>query len=105
MPEFVGMHELRSGKGSNPSKRATMKSVRQSARARPEIRRQQLIDATLECLAEFGHSGTTVRVVCARAGVSPGMVKLYFEGIDDLIAASYAYLGTYVADIFEQAMA
>src|SRR5215510_10871610 len=49
--------------------------------------------------------GTTVRVVCARAGVSPGMVKLYFEGIDDLIAASYAYLGTYVADIFEQAMA
>jgi AcrR family transcriptional regulator len=73
-------------------------------RAKPQLRRQQLIDATLECLAEFGHSGTTVRVVCARAGLSPGMVKLHFEGIDDLIAASYAYIGKYVADIFEQAM-
>ena len=86
--------------------RAQRKTTRPlSTRHARQVRRQQLIDATLECLAEFGHSGTTVRVVCARAGVSPGMVKLYFEGIDDLIAASYAYLGTYVADIFEQAMA
>jgi AcrR family transcriptional regulator len=76
-----------------------------NGRAQPQLRRQQLIDATLESLAEFGHSGTTVRVVCARAGLSPGMVKLHFEGIDDLIAASYAYIGKYVADIFEQAMA
>jgi AcrR family transcriptional regulator len=87
--------------------RSKKKSKRPPAirRAQPQLRRQQLIDATLECLAEFGHSGTTVRVVCARAGVSPGMVKLYFEGIDDLIAASYAYIGKYVADVFEQAMA
>jgi TetR/AcrR family transcriptional regulator, transcriptional repressor of bet genes len=99
------MHELRLGKGSNPSKRTTMKSVRQNARARPEVRRQQLIDATLQCLAEFGHSGTTVRLVCSRAGMSPGMVIHHFEGIDDLIATSYAYIGAYVADIFEKAMA
>jgi TetR/AcrR family transcriptional repressor of bet genes len=81
-----------------------MKKPPSIRRAQPQLRRQQLIDATLESLAKFGHSGTTVRVVCAQAGLSPGMVKLYFEGIDDLIAASYAYLGNYVADIFEQAM-
>jgi AcrR family transcriptional regulator len=74
-------------------------------RAQPGLRRQQLIDATLDSLARFGHSGTTVRVVCAKAGLSPGMVKLHFKGIDDLIAASYAYIGQYVADVFERAMA
>src|SRR5262249_59001405 len=81
-----------------------MKRVRQGGRAEPGVRRQQLIDATLQCLAEFGHSGTTVRLVCARAGLSPGMVIHYFEGMDDLIAASYAYLGEYVAEIFATAM-
>jgi len=33
------------------------------------------------------------------------MVIHHFEGIDDLIATSYAYIGAYVADIFEKAMA
>jgi TetR/AcrR family transcriptional regulator, transcriptional repressor of bet genes len=81
-----------------------MKRVRQGGRAEPGVRRQQLIDATLECLAEFGHSGTTVRLVCARAGVSPGMVIHYFKGIDDLVATSYAHMGASVAGIFEKAM-
>jgi TetR/AcrR family transcriptional regulator, transcriptional repressor of bet genes len=78
--------------------------TRRNGRAPQKHRRQQLIDATLQCLAEFGHSGTTVRVVCARAGLSPGMVIHYFKGIDDLIAASYDYLGNYVADLFTEAM-
>jgi AcrR family transcriptional regulator len=80
------------------------KRLRGTGQAPQKLRRQQLIDATLKCLAEFGHSGTTVRLVCARAGLSPGMVIHYFEGIDDLVAASYAYLGGYVAEIFGEAM-
>jgi TetR/AcrR family transcriptional repressor of bet genes len=81
-----------------------MKRARRNGEAPQKLRRQQLIDATLQCLAEFGHSGTTVRLVCARAGLSPGMVIHYFEGMDDLVAASYAYLGGYVAEIFGEAM-
>ena len=80
------------------------KRARRNGEAPKKLRRQELIDATLQCLAEYGHSGTTVRLVCARAGLSPGMVIHYFEGMDDLIAASYAYLGDYVARLFAEAM-
>jgi AcrR family transcriptional regulator len=80
------------------------KKTRQNGHGQQKLRRRQLIDATLQCLAAFGHRGTTVRLVCARAGLSPGMVIQYFEGIDDLIAASYAHLGNYVAEAFGQAM-
>jgi TetR/AcrR family transcriptional repressor of bet genes len=80
------------------------KRVRRNGRAPQTLRRQQLIDATLQCLAEFGHSGTTVRLVCARAGLSPGMVIHCFEGMDDLIAASYAYLGDIGDEVFAEAM-
>ena len=62
-----------------------MASTRESA----DFRRQSLIDATAACLAEGGVAGTSVRAICARAGVSPGLLRHYFEGIDDLIAATY----------------
>jgi TetR/AcrR family transcriptional regulator, transcriptional repressor of bet genes len=81
-----------------------MEKTRKFTRDQPEVRRRQLIDATLQCLAEFGHAGTSVRVVCARAGVSPGLVTHHFEGIDDLIAAAYAHVGDLVATSLDDAM-
>lgn len=54
-----------------------------------DFRRQSLIEAAAECLADKGVAGTSVRTICARAGVSPGLLRHYFEGIDDLIAATY----------------
>ncbi len=81
-----------------------MEKTRKFTRDQPEVRRRQLIDATLQCLAEFGHTGTSVRAVCARAGVSPGLVTHHFEGIDDLIAAAYAHVGDHVATILDDAM-
>lgn len=62
-----------------------MTSTRESA----DFRRQSLIEAAAACLAESGVAGTSVRTICARAGVSPGLLRHYFEGIDDLIAATY----------------
>jgi len=84
--------------------RSVMEKTRKFTRDLPEVRRRQLIDATLHCLAEFGHAGTSVRAVCARAGVSPGLVTHHFDGIDDLIAAAYAHVGDQVAGILEAAM-
>lgn len=54
-----------------------------------DFRRQSLIEAAADCLADKGVAGTSVRTICARAGVSPGLLRHYFEGIDDLIAATY----------------
>ncbi len=52
-------------------------------------RRADLIGATAACLADVGLAGMNVRAICARAGVSPGLLRHYFGGIDDLVAATY----------------
>jgi TetR/AcrR family transcriptional regulator, transcriptional repressor of bet genes len=62
-------------------------------RAAPDARKQSLIEATALCLAERGVSATSVRSICAQAGVSSGLLRHYFTGIDDLIAATYIWTG------------
>ena len=63
--------------------------MRTTTRESADFRRQSLIDATAASLAELGVAGTSVRAICARAGVSPGLLTHYFDGIDDLVAATY----------------
>jgi AcrR family transcriptional regulator len=70
----------------------------------PEVRKRKLIEATAQCLAEFGHAGTSVRAVAARANVSPGLVAHHFKGIDELIVATYDHVGRQVAETLTQAM-
>ena len=60
-----------------------------SNRETADSRRQSLIEAAAACLAETGVGGTSVRTICARAGVSPGLLTHYFSGIDALIAETY----------------
>lgn len=59
------------------------------SREAADFRRQAMIDATATCLAEKGVSGASVRAICARAGVSPGLLRHYFPGVDALIAETY----------------
>lgn len=61
-----------------------------------DVRRQALIDATARCLAEKGVVGTSVRAICAYAGVSSGLLTHYFDGVDALILATYADVGARV---------
>jgi AcrR family transcriptional regulator len=70
----------------------------------PEVRKRKLIEATAQCLAEFGHAGTSVRAVAAKASVSPGLVAHHFKGIDDLIVATYDHVGQQVAEALTEAM-
>ena len=70
----------------------------------PAVRRRALIEATARCLAERGHAATSVREVCARAGVSPGLVRHYFGGIDTLIAETYRSIGSHVAETLAVAL-
>ena len=69
-----------------------------------DVRRQAWIDATARCLAEKGAGGTSVRAICARAGVSSGLLTHYFDGVDALILATYADVGTKVSAAIDSAV-
>lgn len=71
----------------------------------PESRRRQLIEATARSLARHGLDGTTVRVVAAQAGVSPGLVRHHFAGMHDLIAETYRWSGKEVEKSLRAALA
>ncbi|WP_460895342.1 TetR/AcrR family transcriptional regulator [Phyllobacterium sp. K27] len=65
---------------------ATRKSFRREGE---DKRREDLIAATLECVAERGLAGATVREIALRADVTPGLIRYYFPAKDDLIGAAY----------------
>ncbi len=55
-------------------------------------RRQQLIDATIETLADVGFSACTLGEIARRAGVSPGLVAHYFGDKDGLLEATLRHM-------------
>ena len=82
-----------------------MTAVRQAfTRESADARRADLIEATAAVLAEHGLAGTNVRAICARAGVSPGLLRHYFGGIDDLVAATYQATSDRMDAIFADAV-
>jgi TetR/AcrR family transcriptional regulator, transcriptional repressor of bet genes len=82
-----------------------MNSPRQAfTREQPDQRRHSLIDACARCLAKHGIGGTTVRAICAEAGVSPGLLRHYFDGVNSLIAETYRATGLRVAEALNEAV-
>ncbi|MFN3662500.1 TetR/AcrR family transcriptional regulator [Yoonia sp.] len=59
-----------------------------------EARRAALIDATLDCIAEGGPQAATVRAIAVKAGVTPGLIKHYFDTKEELVAAAHETLMT-----------
>lgn len=83
-----------------------MTAVRQAfTRESADARRADLIEATAAVLAQAGLAGTNVRAICAKAGVSPGLLRHYFAGIDDLVAATYQATSDRMDAIFAAAVA
>jgi len=80
------------------SKRATF------TREAPDVRRQTLVAAAETVLAREGAAGTSVRAICAEAGVSPGLLRHYFEGVDELITAAYEAVGQRIDAALERAV-
>lgn len=76
-----------------------------STRETANMRRKSLVEATAACLAEAGVTGTSVRTICARAGVSPGLLTHYFTGVDALIAATYRDVTERVSSSLAEAVA
>ena len=63
-----------------------------SARDSAAVRRQQLIDATIRAIGEYGLSRTTVVRVTEIAALSPGIVNFYFKSKDALLLATLRFL-------------
>jgi betaine-aldehyde dehydrogenase len=63
-----------------------------------ETRRRQLVEVTIDSLAELGYVGTTLAQIAARAGVSPGLVAHYFGDKDGLLDAAFRALARRVGN-------
>lgn len=67
-----------------------------------EVRQNDLIAATLDSIAELGLAGATVREVAFRAGVTPGLIRRYFDNKERLVAAAYR---SFISDLTASAAA
>ncbi|MER8564966.1 MULTISPECIES: TetR family transcriptional regulator C-terminal domain-containing protein [unclassified Mesorhizobium] len=81
---------------------AAMNERRKFRREGEERRRQDLIDATLDSVAEHGLEGASLRTIALRAGVTAGLIRHYFPGKEDLLQEAYAAL---MGRMIEQAKA
>ncbi len=63
-----------------------------------DTRRRQLIEVTIDSLAELGYVGTTLAQIATRAGVSPGLVAHYFGDKDGLLDAAIRSLARRVSN-------
>ena len=57
----------------------------------------QLVEVTIDSLAEVGYVGTTLAEIAGRAGVSPGLVAHYFDDKDGLLEAAFRTLARTLA--------
>lgn len=68
-----------------------------------DVRRQALIDATLDAVADLGLAGANVREVAARASVTPGLIRHYFQSKDRLVEAAYTtFITGMIAEVRRQ---
>lgn len=70
--------------------------------------RVRLLEATVDCLVEYGYAGTTVTRIAERAGVTRGAQVHHYRTKADLVIAAVSYLAGRSAELgaslIEQAM-
>ena len=70
-----------------------------------EVRRQQLIEATIDSIAVRGISGTTMSTVTEGAGLSVGIVNFHFESKQKLFEETLVFLAREHHDFWRDAYA
>ena len=84
---------------------ATDKTNRINARSRrtasKAVRREQLIEATIESISRYGISGTTMNTVTGFAGLSVGIVNFHFESKENLYQETLRFLGEEHRDLWK----
>lgn len=71
---------------------APSKPLRRTQEQRSSEMRVRLLDATIDCLVEFGYAGTTTPRVAERAGVTRGAQVHHFGSKTDLVVAAISHL-------------
>jgi AcrR family transcriptional regulator len=74
-----------------PKASARRKPARRRAPAAPPARREEVLEATLELVAEYGVAGASLRRLAKRLGMSQPSLYHYFTSKDELIAAVLDY--------------
>lgn len=69
-----------------------------------EARRQQLIQATIQSIAKFGLSDTTVATVAKEANLSQGIVNLHFQSKQGLLIETLKSVADEYRDAWEKAL-
>ncbi|MCU0803225.1 MAG: TetR family transcriptional regulator [Rhodobacteraceae bacterium] len=54
-----------------------------------ERRREALVSAAIDIIAQSGPEAATVRAIAERAGVTPGLIRHYFSNKDELTRTAY----------------
>ncbi|MEM1006987.1 MAG: TetR family transcriptional regulator C-terminal domain-containing protein [Pseudomonadota bacterium] len=68
-----------------------------------EVRRQQLIDATISSIARHGIGGTTMSTVTETAGLSLGIVNFHFKSKQNLFEETLVFLAREHHDLWHKA--
>jgi len=71
----------------------------------PESRKANLVAATLRCLKKYGFVGTSIRKICAEAGVSVGLISHHYAGKDELVAEAYLQITGQVMGLLRESVA
>jgi len=71
--------------------------------ARSAETRRRLLDATVECLHEYGYAGTTTTEIAHRAGVSRGAQLHHFHRKQDLVVSALEHVFALRLEQFIQA--
>lgn len=80
--------------------------LRRTQESRSAETRLRVLEATTECLVEYGYAGTTTAAVQQRAGVSRGALMHHFGSKTDLLVAAVRHLAERRgANLIEQAHA
>jgi AcrR family transcriptional regulator len=74
------------------------------SRMEPELRKANLIEATLVCLKRHGFQGASIRKISAEAGVSVGLISHHYSGKDELVAEAYTAVTRSVLTLLHDAM-
>jgi TetR/AcrR family transcriptional regulator, transcriptional repressor of bet genes len=73
------------------------RNIEEVSRRRTEdksVRKAQLIEATIDCIAKYGIAGTTLARVTEIAGLSLGLVSFHFDSKERLLEETLRYVAT-----------
>lgn len=74
------------------SESEVMEPKKRRTRISPEMRRKAIVEATMQCITRYGHSGSTLERICAQAGVSIGLIGHHFSSKEELMLSTYQEL-------------